>query len=100
MITTFYEIAGFVDTARLAEFHQVFCLIERDFFLKLIPTESIFTRWAFNSKISAVVTDTYPDGTSVTTADITLLNAAATESLPLVIIVTNQKFPFYLQAAH
>ena len=29
MITTFYEIAGFVDTARLAEFHQVFCLIER-----------------------------------------------------------------------
>ena len=100
MRATFYEIAGLIDAAGFAEFHQLGCLLEGYLLLELIATQSIGIRRALNSQISAVVTDTHPNGKTVTTTDITLTDATATESLSLVIIVTNQKLSFYLQSAH
>ena len=100
MLATADEIAGLVDDAWLAEAHQLFCLLERYLLLKLITAQSPILRWPFNSKVPARVTDSYPDGTSVTARDITLLDAAAVESQSLEAVVPDEELAFYLQAAH
>ena len=100
MIATLYEPARLINTTWFAKFHQVLSLIECYLLLKLITAKALDIRRTLDGQISAVATDAYPDGTTVTTADITLLNAAATESLPLVIIVTDKELTFYLQSTH
>ena len=100
MTTALHEPTGLVDDARFTELHQVFRLVERDLLLKLIATQSAVLRGAFDGQVSAFVTDAYPDGTSVTAADITLLDVAMAICLLLIAFAFHQEFAFYLQSAH
>ena len=100
MVAALHEPTGLVDDARFTELHQVFCLVERNLLLKLIPAQSTVLRRAFDGQVSAFVTDTYPDGTSVTTADIPLLDVAVTIGLLLIAVAFHQEFAFDFQSAH
>ena len=100
MPTALHEPARLIDDTRFTESHQVFRLIKRDLLFKLIAAQSPVLRRAFDGQVSAFVTDTYPDGTSVTTADITLLDVTVTIGLLLIVVTFHQEFAFYLQSAH
>lgn len=77
VLAAFHQISALVDDPCFADVHQLMGLFQRYFFLKLIARQPAIVRRAFDGEKTALVTDAYPDGASVTTADVALPDMAA-----------------------
>ena len=97
---TLHQPAGLVDDAWLAQFEEVLRLVERYLLLKLIAAQATILAGTFNGQVSAIVAEAHPDGTSATTADITLLDAAVAVGLTLIVVTADKKLSFNLESAH
>ena len=100
VLTTLDEPTRLVDNAGFAQGEQVFCLVEGDLLLKLITAQAAVETGSLDGQETAVVTETYPDGTPTTTADVALLDVAVAVSLTLIVTTTDKELPFDFQSAH
>jgi hypothetical protein len=100
MFATRHQIACLVYLAWLADVHKVLCFIKRNLFLEFVSSKPVNTRGAFNGKISAAITDAYPNGTSATAADIALTYTTAAFGKSFIVVVSDQELTFYLKSTH
>lgn len=54
-IGTFHQIACLIDDSRLTKLKQLFRLIQRDFFLELIPLDARRIRRSFDGKVATAI---------------------------------------------
>ena len=90
------EITGLVDDARFTEFEELLCLLYRYLLLKLITAHPLGIRRTFDGEVTTAVTQSHPDGASVTAADISLFDTAIEESQLLIAVIFHQELAFYL----
>lgn len=100
MLPALDEPARLVDDARFAKGEQVLRFVKADFFLKLVTGQPAVQAGALNGQESAVVAAAHPHGTSATTADVALLNAAVAVSLLLIAVALDKELTFDFQSAH